>query len=138
MRFLDFMLTLAIRRTPHIPSLALPPPMQDIEIEAEFSRLGTAIENHAQTFYAATALSIGRKTDAAQLARLLGPGAPYPDNEVAFLLANPHSRVAAARMLIAWTILSNIRHGSPAESTLLPPEVAGCMRAMTGNPPGMK
>jgi len=112
----------------------LPPPMQDRDIEGQFSRIGTAIMNHAQSYFAPGSAQQSRNLDAAavaQLDRALGPSSPINGQTLASMLSNPRSRVAAARFLLGWTILESIRPTTMPEYTLLPPELAECMQTMT-------
>ena len=111
----------------------IPQPLDENTISRDFSKLGTAIKNHAQTYYASER-NYSAKGDTSTIQRLLGSGSPLDDGVIANMLTRSDSRVIAARYLIAWLIIQNI------DDDLLPPGVAICMKSMTGlthDPKGM-
>lgn len=103
---------------------ALEPPMQDSEVQGLTQRLGTAIKNHAQSYYVprGTGPVSGVKVSAERVTALLGASAPVRAEELAGMLASAQARMAGVRFLIAWSILRNM-NGDP-ETSLLPPELA--------------
>lgn len=104
----------------------LPSPLQDRDIESEFSRLGTAINNHARSYFGNGSSSKSLQTDSGIvkcLSSLLGTKSPLESNKLAAILSNPRSRTAGVRYLLAWAILDRSKTTTPREVTLLPPEI---------------
>lgn len=107
---------------------ALEPPMQDSAVHGLLQRLGTAVKDHAQSYYVARGGAGGAAAGAERVAAVLGAGAPVRAEEVAGMLASAPGRVAGVRFLIAWGILRNVS-GAP-ETSLLPPELAESLEVM--------
>ena len=107
----------------------LPLPMQDRGIIEEFSRLGSSIKNHAQSFYgginahASTTIKIPPTSHIA----MLFENHLYSDKDIVALLREPRSRVMAVRIVLISAILRGIDSSCTAEWMLLPPEIASCM-----------
>lgn len=107
----------------------LPLPMQDRSIIEEFSRLGSSIKNHAQSFYGginAHASTTTKKSPASHIAMLF-ENHLYSDKDIVALLREPHFRVMAVRIVLISAILKGIDSSCPAEWMLLPPEIASCI-----------
>ena len=113
----------------------LPPATQDRDITGDFSRLSTVIKNHAHSYYgtSGTQLQKGDTISGRNAHQLLGSDALIDARTLSSLLANSRSRLAAVRYIIAWTIIRNIELSGPPETTLLPPELAECMQAMSSS-----
>ncbi|KAI9662319.1 MAG: hypothetical protein M1821_008486 [Bathelium mastoideum] len=103
----------------------LPQPLDDNTIGRDFSKLGTALKNHAQTYYVSEKDSLAR-ADTTAIQRLLGPESSLDSGTVADMLARAHSRLSATRYLLAWAVIQRI------DDDLLPPGVATCMQSMAG------
>ena len=103
----------------------LPQPLDDNTIGREFSKLGTALKNHAQTYYASGGDNVAT-ADTSAIHRLLGSGSSLESGTIADLLAHTDTRVSATRYLLGWPAIQRI------DNDLLPPGVAACMSGMTG------
>jgi hypothetical protein len=104
-------------------------PMQDRSIMEEFSRLGSSIKNHAQSFYGGinAHASTTTKISPAPHIAMLFENQLYSYNDIVALLREPRSRVMAVRIVLISAILKGIDSSCPAEWMLLPPEIASCM-----------
>lgn len=103
----------------------LPQPLEENTISSGFSKLGTAIKNHAQTYYVSEKDSSTRG-DIPAIQHLLGSGSSLDSGTVAGMLARSSSRVGAVRYIVAWAIIQKI------DDDLLPPGISTCMKSMTG------
>ena len=111
----------------------LPLPMPEREIGDHMSKLGSAVKNHAKSYYGgAQSLDVvvreGNSSD--YLGRLLGEHSPVPANQLENLLSKPSNRIGAVRFLIAWVILRNIQPTTRLDTTLLPPDLAQIMMSI--------
>ncbi|KAL9107381.1 MAG: hypothetical protein Q9227_007746 [Pyrenula ochraceoflavens] len=106
---------------------ALPLPVPEREIGDNFSKLGSAVKNHAKSYYngsSDTEASNRNSSSSQDLERLLGPRCPISKSRLENLLSNPNCRLSAIRFLIAWAIVCNIQPGKQVLVSLLPPELA--------------
>ena len=107
----------------------LPLPIQDRSIIEEFSRLGSSIKNHAQSFYGGSNAHASTTSDVSPTSHIamLFENHLYSDKNIVALLREPYSRVVAVRIVLISAILKGIDPSCPAQWTLLPPEIAPCM-----------
>lgn len=107
---------------------SLPLPLEDAAIGGEISRLQTLIKNYAQSYYHTSPVA-GKTADLSAL----GSNLSIPPATLAAMLANPRTRIVAIRYCLAWVIFSRLGLDSDANTSLLPPEVAGCARPMSAD-----
>jgi hypothetical protein len=99
----------------------LPQPAEDDAITGELSRLRDKIKNHVQSYYITSPVD----ANVVDLGKLQGVAAVIGVPTVKFqeLLLNPHSRLLALRLFLAWIVLSN-SGTDRAGTAFLPAEVA--------------
>lgn len=108
----------------------LPPPIQDRTIVGDFSKLGTSIKNHAQSFYSAHDTPTSSITDTSATSRIAALLECHPQvgySEIAALLHNPDTRTTGVRVALISAIVKGLDPGCEIERTLLPPGFAQCM-----------
>lgn len=108
----------------------LPPPIQDRTIVGDFSKLGTSIKNHAQSFYSAHDTLTSSATDTSAQSRIAALLDCHPQvgyREIAALLHNPDTRTTGVRVALISAIVKGLDPGCGIERTLLPPGFAQCM-----------
>jgi hypothetical protein len=115
-------------------AMALPPPRQDRDIVGDFSKLGNSIRNHAQSFFGGNGIQAEPVIDTSSITHLVGrnPHAGHDADDIAKLLGSPLTRVLAVRLLLAAVIIQGLEPSCAATRTLLPPEIAQCMRVFVG------
>jgi hypothetical protein len=109
---------------------ALLPPIHDRSIVGDFSRLGTSIKNHAQSFYSANSTLTSTAIDISTAPRIAALFESHPQldyKDIVALLNNPHFRVTGVRIALISVIAKGLDPGCEVEWTLLPPEFARCM-----------
>jgi hypothetical protein len=100
----------------------LPQPAADDAITGDMSRLRDKIKDHVQSYYHVSPIS-PQMVDPSKLqdvARAVG----ISPQRMQELLLNPHSRIPAIRLYLAWLILSRCGGQGQARSSFLPAEVA--------------
>lgn len=109
---------------------ALPQPPDDHTVGGEMSKLRTLIKNHVQSYYhngllKSTSTDIGRA-----VTEVAAESMPISASTLTSLLANPRTRMPALRFYLAWTVIQRLEPTCDLGRSFLPPEVAGCLKAM--------
>jgi hypothetical protein len=105
-----------------------PMPLEDKAITGEISKISNSIKNHVQSFYHASEISPGL-LDIDDV-KALGSDLPVPAATLGSLLDNRANREIALRFCVAWVVFSKMRPDASPSTSLLPTEVAECLRKM--------
>jgi hypothetical protein len=108
---------------------ALPLPLEDKAVTGEISKISNSIKNHVQSYYQMGRVSPGL-IDLDDI-HALGSSQPISAGTLSTLLDSATTREIALRFCIAWVVCSRMQPGADSKTSLLPVELAGCMRKMT-------
>jgi hypothetical protein len=108
---------------------ALPLPLEDKAVTGEISKISNSIKNHVQSYYQMGRVSPGL-IDLDDI-HALGSSQPIAPGTLSTLLDSATTREIALRFCIAWVVCSRMQPGADSKTSLLPVELAGCMRKMT-------
>lgn len=109
----------------------LPQPAEDDAISGELSRLRDNINNHVQSFYVTSAVDPNSVDQANLLELSAATGVSTAKLEDMFL--DPHTRITAIRLYLAWVILSRCGTQKISGSSFLPGEVAAFAALLSAN-----
>jgi hypothetical protein len=115
---------LAVLSTPDV----FPMPLEDKAISGEISKICNSIKNHVQSYYHAIEISPGL-LDLDDV-KALGSDLLIPAATLGSLLDDKASREIALRFCIAWVVFSKMRPDASPSTSLLPTELAECLRKM--------
>ncbi|OAL45852.1 hypothetical protein IQ07DRAFT_591125 [Pyrenochaeta sp. DS3sAY3a] len=108
----------------------VPQPVEDKIISGEISKICNSIKNHVQSYYHTRPVSPGLIDD--DEIQALGHDMPISAGTLRTLLQDSATIEIALRFCIAWVIISKLRGHTEQTNTLLPTEIAQCLRGIGG------